>query len=181
MAIGASKDEAGARGVATQLAPAMLPRPAHRARRNRRLPVAVLAGAALLSLSALSGLSFSPAGPTGAATSDPATSEPSQWANQAYAAAVTMPEVRPAPTQLTGCQVMHPDRSLVYSVCGRGTGQQRIAGQCIGQGSTHPTHPAAGAWVGPGQRSQISCAYGGDHEYQASGQIELRSPGPRPE
>lgn len=184
MTIDASKDEMGTCGVTPRRGPAVLSSISRRPRRNRRrIPVGMLGGAALLSLSALSGLPFSPAGSTtaSAATSNLA-SQPTQWVSQAYAAPVTMPGVHPVPTQLSDCHVTNPDRSVASSVCGKGTGQQRMTGQCKGSGSAHPSHPAKpGDWVGPGKQSTISCAVGGDHEYQAVGQIEFSGPPPRPD
>lgn len=178
MTTGASNDGAEACGVTVRGSAVLswLPR---RSGRSRRVPVGVLGGAALLSLSALSGLPFSPAGSTGAAvaaTSDSAASQPMQWVSEAYAAPVTMPEIHPAPTQLTGCHVTSLDHSHAFSVCGSGTGQQRMTSKCTDGWGGHTWTAQPGNWVGRGQRSEISCD-SGDH---VNGQIEFRNPGPQP-
>lgn len=185
MTIDASKDGMGTCGVVRRRGPAVLSSISRRPRRNRRrIPVGVLGGAALLSLSALSGLPFSPAGSTTASAAAPnlAAEQPAQWVTEAY----TVPAAIPVdgdgnPHPLGDCHVTNPDRSVASSVCDKGTGKQRMTGECVGHGSAHPSHPAQpGDWVGPGQQSTIRCNIGGDHEDQAVGRIEFNSPPPPP-
>ncbi|MBO0881029.1 MAG: hypothetical protein J2P17_11925 [Mycobacterium sp.] len=163
-------------GVAARLGPAVLSWLPRRSGRHRRVPMGVLGGAALLSLS---GLPFSLAATTGSAgvaTSNSAAGQPTQWVSEAYTAPAAIPvdgdgHPRPAPpapsARLSGCKLIPHHHDSVSNVCGTGTGQQRLTAQCIppdgGWGAPSaqrkPARPrsVAGNWAGRGQLSTINC------------------------
>lgn len=183
----ASPTEAGASGVAVRLAPAVLSSPPRRSGRNRRVPVGLLGGAALLSLSALSGPLFPSTG-AGVAASNPATTQLAQWVAEAYAVPASIPvdgdgNPNPGPAR-NDCHIVYPGQNqppgtysnpgtgpTAYGICYyKGNKKVRVLSDCHenppGSGDDR-TYRIYGNWVGPGVKSWITCHTVGGKSYRA--------------